>query len=133
MVLIHGYPLNGDLFERQRRILGLGFRVITIDLRGFGRSIAPDDEASIDLYADDVLALLDLLNIQQAIIGGHSMGGAITLRMYQRAPDRFRGMILNDAAAFRRRRSSSFCGAAIKSNRAKWERSRSCRFCCRNS
>ncbi len=46
-----------------------------------------------------MLALLDQLNIQQAIIGGHSMGGAVTLRMYQLAPQRFLGMILNDAAA----------------------------------
>lgn len=69
IVLIHGYPLNGDLFEQQRRVLSYTNRVITIDLRGFGRSIAPNDQASIDLYADDVLALLDRLGIPQAIIG----------------------------------------------------------------
>ena len=100
LVLIHGYPLNGDLFDRQRQLLSLGFRVITLDLRGFGRSVAPDDAGSIDLYAQDVIGLLNLLNIQQAIIGGHSMGGAVTLRLYQIAPQRFRGMILNDPAAF---------------------------------
>ena len=100
IVLIHGYPLNGDLFERQRRVLGFANTVITVDLRGFGRSTAPDDQASIDLYASDVLTLLDRLNIQKAIIGGHSMGGAVVLQMYQRDPNRFRGMILNDAAAF---------------------------------
>ncbi len=100
IVLIHGYPLNGDLFEQQRRVLSLTNTVITVDLRGYGRSVAPDDQGSIDLYATDVLTLLDRLNIQQAIIGGHSMGGAVVLQMYQRAPNRFRGMILNDAAAF---------------------------------
>lgn len=99
LVLIHGYPLNGDLFSQQRRLLSLGFRIITIDLRGFGRSIAPNDAGSIDLYTQDVIDLLNLLNIQRAIIGGHSMGGAITLRLYQLAPQRFRGMILNDPAA----------------------------------
>ncbi len=97
IVLIHGYPLNGDLFERQRRVLGINNRVVTIDLRGFGRSTTPNDQATIDLYADDVSALLTRLNIQRAIIGGHSMGGAVTLRLYQREPQRFRGMILNDA------------------------------------
>ncbi len=99
ILLIHGYPLNGDLFAAQRRALGARYRVITVDLRGFGDSVAPDDQGSIDLYATDVLALMDRLGIPQAIIGGHSMGGAITLRLYQRAPGRFRGMILNDPAA----------------------------------
>ncbi len=100
IVLIHGYPLNGDLFERQRRVLSAESRVYTIDLRGFGRSVAPDDQASIDVYASDVSALLTRLNIARAIIGGHSMGGAIALRLYQREPNRFRGLILNDPAAF---------------------------------
>ena len=100
IVLIHGYPLNGDLFARQREALSAAYRVITVDLRGFGQSVAPDDEGSIDLYANDVLGLLDQLGVGQAIIGGHSMGGAITLRLYQMAPSRFLGMILNDAAVF---------------------------------
>lgn len=101
VVLIHGYPLNGDLFEKQRRALSAAsFRVITVDLRGFGGSVAPDEQGSVDLYADDVLALMNQLGIGRAIIGGHSLGGAITLRLYQRAPERFLGMILNDAAAF---------------------------------
>ena len=100
IVLIHGYPLNGDLFARQRHALSASYKVITIDLRGFGKSVAPDDQGSIAQYASDVLALMDQLNIQQAIIGGHSMGGAITLELYQMVPTRFLGMILNDAAAF---------------------------------
>ena len=101
ILLIHGYPLNGELFVKQRKALSAaGFRVITPDLRGFGDSVAPDENGSIDLYADDMFALLDQLGVSQAIIGGHSMGGAIALRMYQRAPERFLGMILNDPAAF---------------------------------
>ena len=100
ILLIHGYPLNGDLFAKQRRGLSARYRVITLDLRGFGGSVAPDDQGTIDLYARDVLGLLDQLGIQQAIIGGHSMGGAITLRLYELAPERFRAMFLNDAAAF---------------------------------
>ncbi|MBA3830348.1 MAG: alpha/beta fold hydrolase [Chthoniobacterales bacterium] len=74
--------------------------MITIDLRGFGRSTAPSDFASIHLYTTDVLGLLDFLKIDSAIIGGHSMGGAITLEMYRLAPQRFRGMILLDPVAF---------------------------------
>ncbi len=75
------------------------FQVITPDLRGFGRSIAPSEEASIGLYASDMLGLLDVLGIQQAVIGGHSMGGMVTIEMYRRAPERFRGMLLNATTA----------------------------------
>lgn len=99
MVLIHGYPLNGNLFAKQREELSQRFQVITLDLRGFGQSVAPDERGSISIYARDVLALLDTLGIQQAIIGGHSMGGIITLEIYRRAPERFKGMLLIDPAA----------------------------------
>lgn len=99
LVLIHGYPLSGNLFRRQRQTLSRVFQVITLDLRGFGRSIAPDEQASIDIYTSDVLALLNLLQVQQAVIGGHSMGGITTLNLYRRAPDRFRGMLLIDTTA----------------------------------
>ena len=99
LFLIHGYPLNGDLFAKQRQAFGATYRVITPDLRGFGASTAPDENASIEIYANDMRALLDQLGIQQAIIGGHSMGGAIALQMYSQAPNRFLGLILNDAAA----------------------------------
>ena len=44
--------------------------------------------------------LLDQLGVQQAIIGGHSLGGAVALQLYSIAPTRFQGLILNDAAAF---------------------------------
>jgi 3-oxoadipate enol-lactonase len=70
--------------------------VITPDLRGFGKSQAPDENASIQTYASDMLALLNHLGIQTAIIGGHSMGGQVTLEMYRQAPERFAGMLLID-------------------------------------
>ncbi len=98
ILLIHGYPLNGDLFEKQRQALSASYEVITMDVRGFGNSVAPDTQGTYDLYASDALALLDYLNIPQAIIGGHSMGGGIVTRLYQLAPTRFLGLILNDAA-----------------------------------
>jgi pimeloyl-ACP methyl ester carboxylesterase len=66
-------------------------------LRGFGRNVAPDDQASIDNYARDVLALMDAIGLEKAIIGGHSMGGITTLNIYRLAPERFTGMILIDS------------------------------------
>lgn len=99
MMLIHGYPLSGDLFTFQRSALSQLFRVITIDQRGFGRSVAPNPIASVDIYSNDVLGVMNALNIQQAVIGGHSLGGIVTLDVYRKAPQRFLGMLLIDTIA----------------------------------
>ncbi len=97
LLLIHGFPLSGQLFQGQYSGLASQFRVITPDLRGFGKSTTPNAGGSIATYAADILALMDHLNIQKAIIGGHSMGGQITLELYNEAPTRFLGMILIDS------------------------------------
>jgi pimeloyl-ACP methyl ester carboxylesterase len=96
LLLIHGFPLSGQLYQGQLAGLSSRFQVITPDLRGFGKSQTPDANASIEVYAKDMLALLDRLGIQTAIIGGHSMGGQITLEMYKQQPARFAGMLLID-------------------------------------
>ncbi|MGH9944455.1 MAG: alpha/beta fold hydrolase [Pyrinomonadaceae bacterium] len=118
LVLIHGYPLSGDLFDRQREALSGFYQVVTLDLRGFGRSVAPNEQASIELYASDVLGLMDFLGIQRAVIGGHSMGGITKLEMYRRAPERFIGMILNDTTAAPHRRAVHVAGLCPTVERA---------------
>lgn len=101
MLLLHGYPLSGELFARNRDALArAGYRVITIDHRGYGQSVAPEGDAgSIQTYAKDALAVMDQLNVPSAIIGGMSMGGPIVFEMYRTAPERFKGMILIDTIA----------------------------------
>ena len=99
LVLIHGYPLSGALFQYQQTGLASEFQVITLDLPGFGRSSAPDGFGSTALYAHYVLDLMNHLGIETAIIGGHSMGGLITQEIYREAPQRFEGMILIDTIA----------------------------------
>ena len=96
LLLIHGFPLSGQLYQGQLAGLSKYFTVITPDLRGFGKSLAPDGNGSIQTYAQDMLALLDHLGVQSAIVGGHSMGGQITLEMYKEQPARFAGMLLID-------------------------------------
>ncbi|WP_407543205.1 alpha/beta hydrolase (plasmid) [Deinococcus radiomollis] len=101
MLLLHGYPLSGELFARNRDALAsAGYRVITIDHRGYGMSTAPADApGDLQTYARDALAVMDKLNVPKAIIGGMSMGGPITFEMYREAPERFLGMILIDTLA----------------------------------
>lgn len=99
LLLIHGYPLNGNLFVHQREALSREFKVITPDLPGFGKSQASSANASLATYAKAMFGLMDKLDIKKAIIGGHSMGGMTTIEMYKEQPDRFAGMILIDTAA----------------------------------
>ena len=97
--LIHGYPLSGELFAKNRQALDDHYTVITLDLRGYGQSKATGDNATIQTYAQDALALMDKLQLKKAIIGGMSMGGPIAFEMYRKAPQRFAGLILMDTTA----------------------------------
>ena len=99
MMLIHGYPLSGELFAKNRAALARRYTVVTPDLRGFGSSTTPDSKGGVQLYAKDMLAVMDHFNVRKAIIGGMSMGGPVVLEMYREAPQRFRGMILIDSNA----------------------------------
>lgn len=99
MLLIHGYPLSGALFARNRPALDDHYTVVTLDQRGYGQSQAPNADATIQTYAQDALALLDKLKVDKAIIGGMSMGGPIALAMYREAPQRFAGLMLIDTTA----------------------------------
>ena len=71
-----------------------GWRFIAPDLRGYGNSEAGDLPYSMDLFADDIIALLDYLEIEQAVICGLSMGGYIAFSLVHRYPHRVRALIL---------------------------------------
>ena len=80
VVLIHGYPLSDASWEYQyHALVKAGYRVIGITLRGFGQSDKPYGKYNYDQFAADIKAVLDKLDIKDATLGGHSMGGAIAL------------------------------------------------------
>jgi pimeloyl-ACP methyl ester carboxylesterase len=99
VVLLHAFPLSSAMWLAQREGLAGGCRVITPDLRGFGGSLLGDDEPSIDLMADDVARVLDAQSVDQAVIGGLSMGGYVTMAFARRHPDRMLGLVLADTKA----------------------------------
>src|SRR6478609_4861338 len=77
LILIHGWPLSDAMYEYQYAyFVQKGYRVIGITLRGFGLSDKPAGKYNYDVFADDIKVVLDKLNIQNATIGGFSMGGA---------------------------------------------------------
>jgi non-heme chloroperoxidase len=80
VVLIHGYPLNGNSWERQEReLLAQGYRVISYDRRGFGRSSQPTVGYDYDTFAADLNALLEHLDLNDIVLVGFSMGtGEVT-------------------------------------------------------
>jgi 3-oxoadipate enol-lactonase len=89
VVLIHGFPLCRGMWKSQEEaVSAAGFRLIMPDLRGFGESDAPDGAYSMSLFADDIVALLDYLGIEKAVIGGMSMGGYVLLNILERYPER---------------------------------------------
>jgi len=80
VVLIHGYPLSDASWEYQyHALVKAGYRAIGITLRGFGQSDKPFGKYDYDQFADDIKSVLDQMDIKDAVIGGHSMGGAIVL------------------------------------------------------
>jgi non-heme chloroperoxidase len=80
VVLIHGYPLNADSWERQEaELLPAGYRVIRYDRRGFGRSSKPTIGFDYDTFAADLNALLEHLDLHDVVLVGFSMGsGEVT-------------------------------------------------------
>ncbi len=81
VILIHGWPLNGDMWEYQARVLaGQGFRVIAYDRRGFGRSDQPWSGYDYDTMADDLHALITTLDLNAVSLVGFSMGGGEVAR-----------------------------------------------------
>ncbi|GAM09777.1 AB hydrolase superfamily protein YisY [Geobacter sp. OR-1] len=94
ILLIHGFPLCRKMWRPQVNKLPLaGFRVIAPDLRGFGESDAPEGPYSMDIFADDLIGLLDYLEIERAVIGGMSMGGYVLFNLVERYPERVKGAI----------------------------------------
>ena len=96
VVLIHGWPLSGDAWEKQTSaLLAAGHRVITYDRRGFGRSSKPGIGYNYDTFASDLDILLKTLNLTDVSLVGHSMGtGEITRYIGKYGTKRLRKAVL---------------------------------------
>ena len=99
IVLIHGYPFNRSLWTEQTEALRSKYRVVTPDLRGFGESDSSAGPATMTRMAEDVATLMDELGIEQAVIGGLSMGGYVALAFARMFPARLKALVLADTRA----------------------------------
>jgi pimeloyl-ACP methyl ester carboxylesterase len=96
-VLLHGLLLSQRMHVPLARALAeRGNRIVTLDLRGHGRSDRPPDmwRYAMSFFAQDVVALLDHLEVDQAVVGGTSLGANATLEVASLAPERLRGMVI---------------------------------------
>lgn len=146
LVLIHPFPTDQRFWNKQQEVLSKHFRVITLDLWGFGKTNMINTDKnfiSMDEYAQEVKMLMDHLHIKKAIIGGESMGGRISLAFLKHYPNNVQGLILsntesvadNDEARMKRLAIAdsiekqdkdnflkTFLGKAISSNSTKAEK-----------
>jgi pimeloyl-ACP methyl ester carboxylesterase len=125
VVLLHAFPLHAEMWRPQLEQVPDCWRFIAPDFRGFGRrrfsEVPPEGgnhgggnhgggnhgggnhegtwRCSMDTYAADVAALLDALEIEDATIGGLSMGGYVALALHRQAAHRFTGLVLADTRA----------------------------------
>jgi 3-oxoadipate enol-lactonase len=105
VVLLHGWMATADLnWFTSYRALGHHFRVLAVDHRGHGRGLRSARPFRLERCADDVAALLDVLEIDKAIAVGYSMGGPIAQLLWKLHPEKVEGLVL---CATSRRFSSS--------------------------
>lgn len=95
VVLLHGFPFDKSMWSEQlAAIAAAGFNAIAPDLRGLGESKSASEVATMDEMARDVAALLDELNVEDAVICGLSMGGYVAFEFTYLFPTRVRGLVL---------------------------------------
>lgn len=119
VIFIHGFPFSHRMWNApggQVEALGATNRVVAFDLRGHGESEVGSGHYSIELFVDDLFALMDHLNIPSAVLCGLSMGGYVALRAAERNPERVRGLVLCDTKS------------EADSNEAKVKRTNSIKF-----
>ncbi len=99
VIFIHAFPLNQTMWDDQLAVLHNHCRTITLDLRGFGQSDAPQGSYLMDQMAADIRGLMSALGIDRAVLVGLSMGGYVSLAFYRNYPDSVRALVLADTRA----------------------------------
>jgi 3-oxoadipate enol-lactonase len=99
VILAHGFLMDQSMFDAQVAVLAPKYRVITWDERGFGQTRYDGKPFTYYDSAADCKALLDQLGIEQAVIGGMSQGGYLSLRFAFTYPEATRALILIDSQA----------------------------------
>jgi len=101
--LIHGAGDNLNAWYNQVPAFSQHYRVLTYDVRGHGQTELPEGELTTELWVEDLHALLKALDINETILLGYSMGGAIALEFTLTHPEMVKCLILSNSAGAARR------------------------------
>ncbi len=101
IVLVHGFPLNLQVWEEYSAELSKHFRVITLDLPGFGESENIGYVHNMELMAQCVKEVMDNLGLRRYILIGHSMGGYAGLAFGELFPDNLRGLVMFHSSSYK--------------------------------
>lgn len=96
VIFVHGFPFSHEMWSEQLALVSRDYRAIAYDVRGHGKSYVGEAQFTIEHHVDDLIELMDLWNVENAVIVGLSMGGYISLRALERNPERFRAAVLCD-------------------------------------
>lgn len=99
LVLIHGLSMDSSTWFNQVPLLSQKYQVVVFDNRGVGQTDAPNEDYSTEMMADDTVALLRFLNVDNAHILGFSMGGMIAQVIALKYPELVKSLLLNTTAA----------------------------------
>jgi len=100
LVLIHAFPLSGAMWGHEVRALrDAADPIIAPSLPGFGGTAVPRGDASMDDYADSVVAAMDAAKIDRAAVAGISLGGYVAFALWRRHRDRIERLFLADTRA----------------------------------
>ena len=107
VVILQGWGTTLSMYDSVANSINSKYRVIQLDLPGFGGSDEPKEPWSVDDYADFVLKFLDALNVQEASFIGHSYGGRIIIKLAARQdlPVKIDKIVLIDSAGIRPKRT----------------------------
>lgn len=97
VILLHGITDSWFSFSRVLPLFPREMRVVAPDLRGHGDSDRPESGYSLSHFAGDVIALMEALQIEKAVLVGHSMGSFVARKVYELAPDRISRLVLAGA------------------------------------
>lgn len=98
VVFLHGAGSNAATWWQQLPAFSKRYTCLTMDIRCFGRSVAPTSEFALPLFVADVLAVLDAAQAGQAVLVGQSLGGMIGLQVALRHPERAAGFVACDTS-----------------------------------
>ncbi len=94
LVLVHGHPFNRSMWNPQIESLSRTYRVIAVDLPGFGDSPPRSEVMTMRAFAEAVVELLDHIGVKRSIVIGLSMGGLVAMELGLGYPDRVSGLVL---------------------------------------